>query len=361
MKKVFYSKSYEINRYYNDESLSQSRLKRLLVSPVDFLNNKPIESTEAMEIGSLVDLMITGEPGAFYNQYYMTSFTLPTGTKKNIVRKIYEDVKKFTDLNKLDIYDLSNYKSRIEILLEESSWQMNWKLETRINKIIKEGLAYFEELKLSDGKTIISKKIKIKVDKLVDIIENQGHCASYFNKENNTEENKELYFQLPIYFKFQDILCKALPDLITIEYKDSKISKIHIIDLKLTSDSVLNFDVKIRKFRYDIQSAWYIEAVKQHFKDKISSDTNISFSFVVKCIYDDNQPIEVVPSEELIKIGKQGKKSISLENRIISKEIKGISQLIDDYIYYESHGYNEEKNLKKNKNKLTVDWDGYNL
>lgn len=356
--KIYYSSKSDLEHYYKSDRLSQSKLKKLLGGLAGFLDEREPISSEPMEIGSAVDLIVTGKEGAFEEQYYVSDIEIPTGTKKTIIEQVYNNVSEFNKLNNLDTGKLFEYTQYIVSSIEENYWQTNWKLETKLNKIIAEGSNYFDQLVLANGKKIISEKLSLKIKDLAEIIRKYQPSHYYFGKDHFTYT--EVYFQLPIYFEYENISCKALPDVIIVGYEDinfDKIIQIGIADLKLTSDSVLNFHTKVKKFRYDIQAAWYMKAVEKHFD--INEEDFLPFSFIVKSINDQEPAVEFMVSDNLMEIGNKGRKATKIGNKIVLKEVKGISQLISDYKYYEKTNWSKERILKDRNDRLIIDWDGW--
>ena len=88
---------------------------------------------------------------------------------------------------------------------------------------------------------------------------------SFFDRETYSKlEDIDVYYQLPIYFEYRGIACKALLDMLFV-FKDidGKVLSVLLVDLKTMAGLTINFGItSFKSFRYDIQAAWYTEALR---------------------------------------------------------------------------------------------------
>jgi len=103
---------------------------------------------------------------------------------------------------------LDKYPGSIQMSIEEHGWQSNWKMETKINKIIEIGSEYFEDLKKGLGKQILTseeKKLVLLMKKLIEdlrekwddiyLVRNEGSFKIYeFGKPGRAFEPDYVLF-----------------------------------------------------------------------------------------------------------------------------------------------------------------------
>jgi len=255
----------KVDAYYLSDALSQSTMKDLLKGFDAFMNKPEKKSSPGLLFGSIVDTILTGEPGQFNVDYYVSTLeAIPSEKERAIIHLVYEDaLSDFENKVTEKIFVLSDYTGSIEKAILEVKWQPKWKMITKIEKIITIGSQYFEELVLSAGKTIISSEDKFKIEKVVQSLSKNANTAKYFDRDlyvNN--DNIDIYYQLPIYFKHKGVDCKALLDmLIVIKDENGVPVKVEPIDLKTMAGYTVDFTNSVKKWRYDIQAAWYTLAV----------------------------------------------------------------------------------------------------
>jgi len=351
----------EIKEYYDNPAISQSRLKILLGEPSYF--NVPEEQTlyfqekEHFTIGSAVDCILTQGEKVFEDFYHVSSVeNKPSDTIKSILHQVFDSVKTLFGEN---VGNITNYADIVLRCCNEHKYQSNWGDSTRINKIC-ESWEYWEDLKKSQNKTVLSLEEYAIVTKVVQSLQENIHTSKYFSEEGNVE----ILNQLPIYFKYEDIDCKALLDRVIINHDNKTIQP---IDIKTTGESTFYFHKKIKKFGYYIQASWYTEALKHWVSDKKFSGYRIlPFKFIVESTSNVGTPLIYTCSENLLKIGKEGRSAINLigvteeyeVSNITYEAIKGFDELIALYKYYLENGFEVHKKIKENNSELIVDWEG---
>ena len=175
-------------------ALNQSTLKSFLL-PDDQREHK-IEKGEDkifkedpvyFTIGGAVDMLLTGFEDDFEKTYHISTLTKrPSDAIINIINTAIEGVTEVTD-------SLDSYREEILQACLLNNYQSNWKDETKINKIIELGADYFEELKLSYGKKILSADDVQIVEAIVSGIKNK--YPQYFDQDSD-DEKIIVYFHL---------------------------------------------------------------------------------------------------------------------------------------------------------------------
>lgn len=386
----------QVQEYYNSPALSQSQLKLLLGGLSNFKANQENESKLYYEekghfiIGGAVDTILTGNEEDFKDKYYVSTLNRkPSDTVKSIINMVYDKVVEnyMESINSFSLSpeytfeayiadngdSLKEYREMLITSIELHNYQPIWKMETKVSKIIEESDTYFKDLIESYGKQILSFEEKELIDSIVNSLKTNPKTSNYFDRiahKSQDNSNIDVYYQMPIYFKYEDLDCKALLDLVIVVNDIYKVPQIVIpIDLKTMTGSTLGFDMSLRARRYDIQGVWYTIALKSMF-----TEANIeNFRFIVESTSNIGEPLVYKLSDTLMQIGLIGRPSLKLidtdffksnpEDRlseiIVSSEIKGIQQLLDDYKWYQENGWDRERIIVENDSEiLTINWNG---
>lgn len=380
----------EIDKYFESEALSQSVLKTLLGGLDTFLSNQEEEQELYYKekghfvIGSAVDCILTGQEGEFDKQYYVSQIEKkPSETEMSIIKMTFDDVvDNYAEKNDWIDKQFNDFPNSIQAAIEEHNWQPNWKMETKINKIADVGAEYFEDLKLAFGKQILSESQNVLIDEIVSSLRTNERTAKYFDRSQLLLATEvDVYYQLPIYFEYRGLPCKALMDLLIVIKVDGKPVTIQGFDLKTMNGKTINFLTNLKSFRYDIQAAWYTEALlNENSSFAVNSgydlkDVSIKpFTFIVESNSKPGQPLLYELSDQLLRIGKFGRNSVYINDMgelfntkttdltyqpiTVVKEVRGFDSLIDEYLYYQENEWKEEKVVADNNGVLKIGWDG---
>lgn len=368
----------KIDEYFESTALSQSQLKKLLIGIDAFLANEEEDKKLYYEekghfiIGSAVDLLLTGEKEEFDNKYYVSMLDKkPSDVEMSITALVLRDVEdSYVSANiPQDYQTLDKYPGSIQMAIEEHDWQRNWKLETRINKIIENCSEYFEDLKKGIGKQVLSTTEKKLIDDIVFSLRSNPVTGKYFDRNKLAKDtNITVYYQLPIYFYYNNIYCKALLDMLIVGKNDKgKIVMVEPIDLKTMNGSTLRFPNNLKSFRYDIQAAWYVEAliaIDSTFTLEITREMISPFKFIVESNSIPGKPLIYEIDDETLEIGKNGKPDIIIKrpnyayDELVQRGVKGFNELLDTYIYQNENDWQEEQIITKNKGVLKIGWNG---
>jgi len=353
-----------IEEYFERNDLSKSLMTALLKNAGEFVKRRDTEfvRTNAMIIGSAVDTILTGEKGQFEKEYYISEIEKkPSPAEMRIIETVFymvlDEVKEGESIMN-NIHELSFYEEFILAACIELDWNAKHKDETKIKNIIKVGAIYFEDLKKSYGKTIISVEDKMTIDSIVMSLATNPTTSSFFNRDAYKQDNEiDIYYQLPIYFNYRDIDCKSLLDIVIV-FKDSsgEIQRVIPIDLKTMEGDTLHFIHKLKMFRYDIQASWYTLALSKYFD--VSKDVIENFGFIVESTTLSGRPLHFNCTDELLSIGKSGREELTIHGYLIQKKIKGYDDLIDDFIWHEKNGWEQEKVVAESSGVLELGWNG---
>lgn len=326
-------KSLENKTLYRDiKKMNQSSLKILLKDAKLFkatIDDKvPRKDEDYLTLGTAVDVLLT-EGLSSYNKQFVVVKSMPSESIKNIIDALYEKISTRGE----PILNIEDYSKDIELLCNEYSYQTNWKLETRINKIHSLGSKYFEFLKKSQSKIKISVDDNLKALKCYEIV-----VKDWFYKDLLSQG--EVIYKEIVEWVHKGVEMKSELDLIIKNDQDKTIIP---VDIKTTSAGALSFMSNFWKYRYDFQSASYVLALKY----KYPGYTILPFRFVVVGTQFITDPIIYEVSSEVNEIGLNG------GTRTSGYKLEGFNDAVDRYLWHLGENlwsfpkqYYEQKHLK---------------
>jgi hypothetical protein len=382
----------QVQEYYQSDALGQSKLKKLL-GDVSSFNKEDDFKQEHFIIGSAVDTILTDSEEKFKEEYYISEVEkLPSEAVIDIIKLVQQDLLE-DYAESLEVVpsdgtpsttgtfeefagELANHSQYILDACEKTGWQPRWGAEAKLNNIVGPGAAYFNDLIKSFGKTILSQTQANTIHSIVASLRTHYRTSSYFNRELLEGLNDvQVFYQFPIYFTYRGVSCKALLDIVILEFDSDtrKLLKITPIDLKTMNGNTYYFPSSVRTRRYDIQAAWYTLALMHHFAEAITEGANIMpFQFIVESTSYQGKPLRFVCDNSLLNMGENGRKRVSLidmnifapegketENITLQYEVLGYEQLLDLYLFHSENGFSEERKIQEaGINPLTLTWDG---
>ena len=354
--------------YYENPAISQSKLKLLLSNPRLFYTvEEPemyFEEKKHFIIGSAVDCLLTQPPVAFTSQYHISNVqNKPSDTIKSIVNQVFDAVRVAQETRSNYIGSITDYSTLILEACNEHEYQSRWNDQTRINKVC-EAWEYWEDLKQALGKQVLSQEENDLISQIVMSIRTNPTTSKYFE----TSKDIEILDQLAIYFPYNNVDCKALLDRVIVDHKNKTIQP---IDFKTMGDQTIYFPKSLRQRRYDIQAAFYNEALKYFIErdDKTLQDYKIlPFKFIVESTVDPGTPLVFTCSENLLNIGEYGRLPYKLCDKPYAAteyttymkfdEIKGFHQLIEDYKWYLENEFEIKREIVESQGEFQLDWNG---
>lgn len=271
----------KLSDYYASPAINQSMLKALLAGIGTYKKEEKnlfAEDPEHFILGQAVDTSLL-LPSIFNDLFYISALEKkPSDTIMNIIREAFSKRDTFINIeaNKEALWNAINsnqyYMNR---------YNADFNADTRIEGVIKEGTAYWNEHVIADNKTILSSAEKSTIDTIVESFKTHRHTQQYFNNDLTP------IYQADLYFTYSDLSCKALLDYILVDQVNKTIQP---IDIKTMGDSTKMFPVSARRHRYDIQLAWYHLALSKineleinaYTKIDISDYTILPFKFIVE-------------------------------------------------------------------------------
>lgn len=317
-----------IYTYQNVEALNQSKLKLLLEDPSLFLKEDTEEPEKAAFIlGNALDGYARDNKNYFYDNYFISNYQ--DKISDNFVNLIKTLVNKVEDFN---INSLVNgeYDSYILETYSELNYQNKWTPKTKIDNVLKE-INYIEELINNKGKTLLDSDMFEYITNVTESLFNCEHLKGIFN-------NPDRVFQKEIYWDMKDtgkinysLPCKGAIDIFI---KDDENKTIMFYDLKTTSYGYLDFYKAAKKFRYDIQMAFYKTGLEVLYPDY----TVLNPQFIT------------VPKNKLIPAIFQTTNTFIERGLKGDEEYKGILGLLEDLKFYQDNNNFETPRLLQESN-----------
>ena len=376
----------QIQQYREHPGMNQSTLKNVQNGLSYFLKKQYEEGPIAsFERGSAVDTILTGNEGDFKDLYYISVLEKkPSDKEMEIVNLVFDSLSGMEEDSLIQFsLDSSMLKGVVQRSIEQIGWQPNWKIETRVEKITGNSLCqeYFEDLKKSIGKTILSQAQVEQIDAVVDSLRKSETTKKFFDRKALLEnENMIVFYQVPVYFKIDGIECKALPDIAilfldNVEFENEDGTKVvqktlkavQVLDLKTIGRDNLEFFESVMSYRYDIQAAWYVEAI-QRVDKKFWDDLGVIFPkeaikilpfvFIVESVTTPGRPLLYFVDETLLLQGKEGTQDIYYQDRLVKKGKRGFLSLMSELKYYQDNEFTEDIILYGREGNLTIGVNG---
>jgi hypothetical protein len=318
--------------YKEINKLNQSLLKKILISPKNFLDaqRKYQEdddgSAEHFTFGTMVDIMLTGTKQEFDEKFYRIPDSIKcTDTVKAIVIGVYKEIKE--DI--VPVTEISNYKDVILKHCKYQDYQPKWKDDTRVDKIIEQGGKYFDILTESEGKITVTETEYSNAVSCVMALKSDKFIRPFVDKKYDTEV--EFLDKFIVEFNMDGIEIKGELDRVVVNHKTKIITP---IDFKTTGKSINSFQSDFWYYRYDFQAATYRVGLAQHsfIQDLLAKNYLINYFHYIAVEKDlKNLPMIFVVGSEIDKIGFSGGE---LPN---GKLLEGLTQSITRYKYAEEN------------------------
>lgn len=170
-------------------------------------------------------------------------------------------------------------------------WQMNWKTETRLKKIIEEGKDYFAYVVKAAGRKVISTIDNMAAIELKTILCEHEDTKPYFLQQ----EGEELIHQLEMFLDYtladgSKIPVKGAIDIVRIDHKNKVI---YIVDFK-TAQSAHNFIENIKKYGYCDQLSFYIFLFRIWIQENRKDLLNYKIELPTNIVIDRNEKVPYI-------------------------------------------------------------------
>jgi len=241
------------------------------------------------------------------------------------------------------IGELADYKELILNTARQAGYQNNQKDETLTNALLREGEEYWKFLTESKGRTIITSEEMRLSKTIARLAMSHPLTGKYFIDQPNVDK----YYQLPLYWMYEDLPCKGLVDILIVEHETKTI---YLTDIKSTG--VYNIDEWVRICRtknYPMQMSWYKLGVERNFQDLIEQGYKIECRWIVIPMNEFSFKPWVIPcTQTLLNMGmygyaKQVVSTIPTDNQEYKKikKVKYYGGISDALINYKLAKQNE--------------------
>ena len=227
--------------YRADPAYSYSTIAKFDREGFDKLDSlfDKVESPSLL-FGSCVDTLLTDGQEAFDERFFVADFPEISDTIKKIVDILFDTYS--GTYNNLD--EMPN--KVIIPIIDENSYQTNWKPETRCKVIKEKGCEYYGLKYLAKDKTIITTALYQDVLDCVDKLKTSEATKWYFMDDNPFDDIERLY-QLKFKGEYDGIPLRIMADLIIVDYKNKII---YPCDLKTSYKNEWDFYKSFYEWRY---------------------------------------------------------------------------------------------------------------
>jgi len=312
------------NQYRELNAINYSLLSRYSQNGVRALKEDISLEGPGITFGSMVDTLITNKE-AFNDLYYVSDVFVTPGIKQ-IVDYIVSTTSYQCDINSIP-------EEVLIYAIEACDWQPNWKIETKIKKVLSEGRDYYKARIAAINKIPVSNfDFKEAMELCKEITQGmwtknifgikgkEGVEFLYQQKMKYTHEMWNLYGPSG---KFIDL--KAMIDIIIVDHNNKIIIP---FDIKTTSSSLYNFKKSFYKYRYDIQAQLYNYILE---KKCVNDDYFKDFSLLdIRFIVASREDMKVV---SFIDDSEQG---------VYENNFKHWSDLLKEIVFLKTNGMEYE-------------------
>ena len=334
--------------YRDIKKLNQSVLKKILISPLEYLRAKENQEKGEQSIaphfifGTVVDIMLTGNKEEFEKKF----FKIPdnagcSDTIKTIVDGVVAE--------QLALPEGSVVNVR-ELVLEQCnkvSYYNKWKDDTRIDKILTEGKGYFKLLKNINGRIIITENEYAKAVSCVMALKSDEYTRKYVVAKD--VPNVEFWDKFIVEFNYKGFEIKGELDRVRVNHGKKRITP---IDFKTTGKSINDFKFEFFAHRYDFQAAVYTFGLSVHPKIKELLDQGYvleDFLYIVVETNLVNNPMIFRVPEEVLEVGLMGGFLRS------GKELEGFNQALDRLQFaLDTNSWKYPKEYYSNNGKIDI-------
>lgn len=289
-----------VQTYRESNGLHYSKLSALSKGFGTYLNKKYWTDSFAMNHGNAFECLLTYEQHFDELFYISNEDNYSRGSAKSVIKLVHDQLHTYVPIDTL--------KEPLLLAASQENYGGSWKEDTIWNNLLKLE-TFYEDLWKAKGKTIISRVDYERIQHQVNFVKTHPYTNSIIKSWTDV--------QVPNYFNYKGITGKRLYD---------AVSETGLYDIKYTSGSVKEFNYSLKKFRYDIQAAWY------------SYGTDFPLQFMVVS-HTTNEPplIYTLSANDLIVafngIGKDSSESSYIEDM----KVAGINQIINNYNWHLSN------------------------
>lgn len=305
----------DLEQYRSSDYISQSFLKMVLANNV----KKDFKESIVMVLGSYVDCELTSPDLA--DKLFMQDLTKrPSDTIRGFLVNTFEVLCEMDSVD--NIKELETYRDVLIYTARQAGYQNNWGDDAIWKSILKDGEEYWKFLIESKGRTIITSEEMRLSKTIASLAMSHPLTGKYFIDQPKVDK----YYQLPLYWMYEDLPCKGLVDILIVEHETKTI---YLTDIKSTG--VYNIDEWIRVCRtknYPMQMSFYKLGVERNFQDLIEQGYKIECRWIVLPMNEFSFKPWVIPcTQMLLDIGMYGYSKQVVSEIPINDEYKKIKKV----------------------------------
>ena len=288
-----------IKDYRQHDALHYSKLAALSKGYGTYVNKKYWVDQFAMNHGNAFECLLT-YPEHFDTMFYISNEdNYSRGSAKSVIKLVFDTLEVYLPLDTL--------KEPLLLSASQEGYGGSWTEDRIWNSLLKLEV-FYEDLWKAKGKTIISRVDYERIQHQVEMVKNHPFTSHIVKSWTG--------FQVPNYFSYNGIEGKRLYD---------AVSETGLYDIKYTNGSVKDFNFSLRKFRYDIQAAWY------------SYHQDFPLQFLVVSHVTNEPPLLYTLSLKDLTVAFDGISKGTNNEFIEDMRVPGIKQIINNYNWHLSN------------------------
>lgn len=307
----------KIKQYYESTRISNSMLSRVENPRLFKIARVDERDTEFFRIGGALDCLLT-DPENWEERFIILDVERPTGKMMDFVKALPPGL---TERSPLEDFAAAREAAAYKYPLK---WCVDnfWKT--------KEAVSYYRHNDIPKDKTVLSSTEYEGVKRASESLLNSDYTSHFFRPRHI---QYEVMHQVPIYFEYMGVECKALLDGVLIDHEGKTVQP---FDLKTTGKSVYQFPLSFMQFGYYRQAAFYDYAMRSEYSpvnDLLNNGYKmLDFVFIVVESSKDswNPPVVYVTTAKDRYHGLEG-------GTVGGRYYKGINKLMSEYIYYKEN------------------------
>ena len=224
------------------------------------------KSSSSFEIGTLIHEELL-EPG----KIDIIAEATPGPKTQDIIQALFNRLYAEIPVEDIPVTELDTYSEETWQAVIPADFYPKYNLQTKINRIVKDGGEYWKCLCTSAGKLIVDPATYHVVRGCIESIQlhtiaNELISGMGFENYDESQEEMEITFDLPWDIDDQTVTLpiKAKLDRVLISHEHKSIS---LVDLKTTRSPIGTFEQTFTKYRYYRQLAFYCMCLKQAYPD----------------------------------------------------------------------------------------------
>ena len=293
--------------YRNDPAVSYSLLKDLdTIGPSVLVMDSIKKESQAFDFGNLVDDLLTDSKD-IENKYFMGEITKPTGQQLELADEVINTFFSSIQMSKHAILEIAD---RMKLFGSTKN------IEKRIAQFDNEVFwSYLEVMDANRGKIVLD---RVSYNNALELV---GTFKTHpFTKDIFKEDDREKVYQLKLFAEIYGVNTKGMLDLVTINFKDKTIQP---IDIKTGENWPGSFPFNFIRNKYYLQGGLYSRLLFINYPDfKI-----LPFIFIYGSSKMTSYPLLWRMSHKWEYAAWEG----------VENKFKGLTQLYDDYKWYQNN------------------------